>query len=399
MAITLREGRRIMGEEAVVVRPDGVLVPLLVYPTPLFDASGALTGGVNMMVDITERKRAEELAERLSSIVASSDDAIISKNLDGVITSWNRGAERLFGYAAEEIVGKSVMTLIPPDREDEEARIIESIRHGKHVEHFETIRQRKDGSQVWVSLTISPLKDARGKVIGASKIARDMTERRRADQHLKTLVGELNHRVKNTLAVVQSIASQTLGHASTIEEARDAFGSRLINLGKAHDVLTKESWTRANLAEIVTDTIKPHAGGQNRFRIEGPDVHVAPSAALAFAMALHELSTNAAKYGALSTEHGHVVIVWELQGEGEDRRLALHWEESGGPPVKTPKRKGFGSRLIERALAAELRGNVRVAYEPSGVVCTIDAPMPVGKEVFGEQSDEAESKAGSDRRG
>lgn len=397
MAITLREGRQIIGEEAMVERPDGVLVPLLVYPTPLFDASGALAGGVNMMVDITERKRAEELAERLSSIVESSDDAIISKTLDGIITSWNKGAERLFGYTAKEIVGKSILTLIPPDRHDEETDILDRIRKGEHIEHFETVRLRKDGSQVWVSLTISPLKDAGGKVIGASKIARDMTARRHADEHRKILIGELNHRVKNTIAVIQSIASQTLGHASTMKEARDSFSSRLINLAKAHDVLTRESWKSANLAEIVGDTVNPHSGGKNRFLIEGPDVQLAPSAALAIAMALHELSTNAAKYGALSSEAGQVDIVWSLYGSNDDRRLTLRWSESGGPPVSAPKRKGFGSRLIERALAAELGGEVRVQYEPSGLVCTIDAPVPVGQEL-GEPSDRSAGRTGSNSR-
>ncbi|CDM61708.1 MULTISPECIES: sensor histidine kinase [Rhizobium] len=138
-----------------------------------------------------------------------------------------------------------------------------------------------------------------------------------------------------------------------MEEARDAFGSRLINLAKAHDVLTRESWASANLAEIIADTVKPHAGGENRFHIEGPDLQLAPSAALGFAMALHELCTNAAKYGALSTENGHVSIVWAMEGEGDERRLILHWAENGGPKVVPPKHKGFGSRLIERALAAD----------------------------------------------
>ncbi|MHA6646259.1 PAS domain-containing protein [Mesorhizobium sp. A623] len=399
MAIALKEERAVHGAEAVAERPDGVRVPFLAFPTPLRDAAGEVSGAVNMMVDITERKHAEELAERLAAIVESSDDAIVSKNLDGVITSWNRGAQHLFGHDADEIIGKSIMTLIPQDRRDEETDILGHIRRGEPIEHFETIRLRKDGSQVWVSLTVSPLKDASGRIIGASKIARDMTERRRADEHRKVLIGELNHRVKNTIAVIQSIASQTLGHASTMEEARTAFSSRLINLAKAHDVLTRENWKSANLAEIVGDTVGPHSGGENRFLIEGPDVQLAPSAALAISMALHELSTNAAKYGALSSEAGQVDIVWSLYGSNDDRRLTLRWSESGGPPVTAPKRRGFGSRLIERALAAELGGEVRVQYEPSGLVCTIDAPVPVGQEVSGGPGDRSASRTGSDSRG
>ncbi|UDL89338.1 PAS domain S-box protein [Mesorhizobium sp. PAMC28654] len=146
--------------------------------------------------DITARKRAEAAGEQLAAIVGSSDDAIISKNTDGIIASWNKAAERLFGYTADEIIGKSIMLLIPTDRHEEEVDILESIRRDEHIDHFETIRLRKDGSHVWVSLSVSPLKDAEGKIIGASKIARDMTERRRADEHRKIMVGELNHRVK-----------------------------------------------------------------------------------------------------------------------------------------------------------------------------------------------------------
>lgn len=398
LAIALKEKRPIQGAEAIAERSDGVKVPFLAYPTPLRGASGKLTGAVNMLVDITERKRAEALAQRLAAIVESSDDAIVSKSLDGTIISWNEGAERLLGYGSDEIIGKSIMTLVPQDRHDEEVGILERVRRGEHIQHYETLRQRKDGSLVWVSLTISPLNDAAGKAVGASTIARDMTERRRADEHRKTLMDELNHRVKNMMAVIQSIATQTLGQASTLEEARTAFSSRLINLATAHDLLTRESWESANLSEIVSDTVKPHADGKTRFRIEGPDVRLSPSAALAMSMALHELSTNAAKYGALSNENGQVVIAWKIGGSDTARRLVLHWQESGGPRVAKPKTKGFGSRLIERALALELGGEVRVDYESSGLECTIIAPLPAGQELPGGQRGRR-SEARSDRRG
>jgi len=381
MATALKEVRAIHGAEAVAERPDGVRVPFLAYPTPLRDAFGKVTGAVNMLVDITERKRAEELAERLAAVVESSDDAIISKTLDGTITSWNKGAQLLFGYCADEIVGQSIMTLVPEDRQDEEVEILDRIRRGEHIQHYETQRRRKDGSIVWVSLTISPIKNAAGKISGASKIARDMTERRLADEHRHTLMRELNHRVKNTMAVIQSIASQTLGHASTLNEARETFSSRLINLAKAHDILTRESWQSADLADVVSDTVKPHAGGENRFQIEGPSVRLSPSAALAFSMALHELCTNAAKYGALTSEEGRVVITWQVVGVKDNRCLILNWEESGGPTVVVPKRKSFGSRLIERALAAELNGEVHVDFKRSGVACTIKAPLPTGADL------------------
>lgn len=399
MAVALREKRPIHGAEAVAERADGVRVPFLAYPTPLRDASGKVIGAVNMLVDISERKQAEAVAQRLAAIVESSDDAIISKSLEGIVKSWNIGAERLFGFTADEIVGQSIMTLVPPDRNDEELDILARVRQGEHIQHYETLRRRKDGSEVWVSLTISPLKAVAGIVIGASTIARDMTERQRADEHRKTLMGELNHRVKNTMAVIQSIAAQTLGHASTLEEAREAFGSRLINLSKAHDVLTRESWQSADLREIVADTVRPHAGGENRFQIGGPSIRLSPSAALAVAMALHELSTNAAKYGALTSESGRILIAWQIQGDGADRQLVLRWQESGGPPVVQPTRKGFGSLLIERALASELRGEVRVGYETSGLECTIIAPISAGEEFLGGRGGQSGGAANPDRGG
>ena len=209
MAVALKEDRPVRGVEAIAERPDGTRVPFMPYPTPLHDAEGRLIGAINMLVDISERKKAEEYAGRLAAIVEFSDDAIVSKDTKGIIQTWNRGAERLFGYEAEEIIGRPVSILIPPDRQDEEPEILNRIRRGEYVPPYETVRRRKDGSIVDVSLTVSPLKDARGQVVGASKIARDITEKRRNEERRQLLVNELNHRVKNTLATVQSLAAQT----------------------------------------------------------------------------------------------------------------------------------------------------------------------------------------------
>ena len=326
--------------------------------------------------DITGRKNAEKIAQQLAAIVKSSDDAIISTDIDGIITSWNRGAELLFGYMAGEIIGKPVTKLIPPDQQDKEPEILDRIRNGQHVDHSETVRLHKDGSRVWVSLSVSPLRDAEGDVIGASKIIRNMTERRRADEHRAILVGELNHRAKNSLAMVQAIASQTLANASSLTDAQLAFDSRLAALARGHDLLTHGNWLGTDLASVAKATVEPHGGGESRFRIEGPFVPLAPAMALTFTMAMHELCTNAAKYGALSRQKGHVSIIWQVTGNGAESRLKLFWTQKDGPTVTPPMRKGFGSRLIERALAMELSGEIRINYEPSGVVCTIDAPLP-----------------------
>ena len=175
MAIALKEKRPIRGAEALAERPDGTRIPFLAYPTPLFDDTGSLTGAVNTLIDISERKQAEYTAKQFSAIVESSDDAIVSKDLNGTVCTWNPGAERLFGYTAEEIIGKPITILIPPDRRDEEVRILERLRNGERIDHYETVRQRKDGSLVEISLTVSPIKDARGRIIGASKMVLSQT--------------------------------------------------------------------------------------------------------------------------------------------------------------------------------------------------------------------------------
>jgi PAS domain S-box-containing protein len=292
MALALKEQRAIRGMEAVAERPDGTLVHFVPYPTPLYDNSGTLIGAVNMLVDISDRERADLDAQRLASIVESSNDAIISKSLDGIITSWNRGAERLFGYTAEEVIGKAVTILIPEDRISEEPEILERIRRGKRVDHYDTVRRRKDGSLIDISLTVSPLKDADGRIIGASKIARDITERKRAQERQKLLVNEMQHRIKNSLATIQAIATQTLNQHT---EERDAFIARLHALGSAHDLLTSETWERAPLRAIVTRALEPFQERlHERITIDGPaDLWLDTTKSVVVAMALHELATNA----------------------------------------------------------------------------------------------------------
>ena len=366
----LRDGEAIRFERGLVTKGR----VLEVYAFRLEDPGQRRLAVISQ--DITGRKNAENIALRLAAIVKSSDDAIISTDIDGIITSWNRGAELLFGYTVGEATGKNVTILIPLDQQGKEPGILGRIRNGQHIDHFETVWMRKDGSQVWVSLSVSPLRDADGDVIGASKIIRNMTERRRADEHRSILVGELNHRAKNSLAMVQAIASQTLASAASLEAAKLAFDSRLGALARGHDLLIHGNWVGTDLASVVKATVEPHGGGDDRFHIEGPVVELTPATALTFTMALHELCTNAAKYGALLKSEGTVSIVWQVKGNGAESRLHLLWTENGGPIVIPPERKGFGSRLIERALAMELSGEVHINYEPSGVVCTIDAPLP-----------------------
>jgi two-component system, chemotaxis family, CheB/CheR fusion protein len=374
MAVALKEGRAVRDIEAIAERPDGSRVPFLPFPTPLFDASGALIGAVNMLMDLTDRKLAEQYERRLGAIIESSDDAIVSKNLNGVIISWNRGAERLFGYAADEVVGQSITILIPPERLDEETMVIERIRRGERIDHYETVRRRKDGASVDISLTVSPVRDATGRIVGASKIARDITERRRAQEQQELLVGEIKHRIKNTLATVQAIAMQTLRSASADE--RSAFIARLHALANAHDLLTLESWNRAPLRDVVGRVLQPfQEKHRERFLIEGHgDPWLSADRSVLLALVLHELATNAVKYGALSNGSGRVRVEWEVESNGKASRIMLTWKESGGPPVKPPKHKGFGSLLIERVVASEL-GAARFDFLPQGVICTFEISL------------------------
>jgi PAS domain S-box-containing protein len=366
MAQSLKEGRPVRGMTAIAERPDGTRVTFVPYPTLLFDESGVLTGAVNMLVDVTPAARADWTQQWLAAIVDSSYDAIISKDLNGIITSWNAAAEQLFGYTADEVIGKPVTILIPREREDEEPKILESIRQGKRIDRYETVRRRKDGTLLDISLTVSPIRDANGKIAGASKIAHDITEQKQVREQQKLIVTEIKHRVRNTLATVQAIATQTWRSASA--EEKSAFSARLRALADAHDLLALESWGRASLHDVVSRALQPfNEKHRERFRVDGPPMRLEANKSLLLTMTLHELATNAVKYGALSNGKGRIDIGWTLP---EADRLQLVWRESGGPPVVPPQKRGFGSLLIERAFEAE-QGGTHIEFDPAGIVCTL----------------------------
>jgi two-component sensor histidine kinase len=212
--------------------------------------------------------------------------------------------------------------------------------------------------------------------LGEERLTASLRKEKRAVEHQRLLIDELNHRVKNTLATVQSISTQTLRTAETADEARNALEMRLLALSRAHDVLTRESWEGANLTEVVARALEPYqVHGENRLHLKGPQVRLTPRMALALAMALHELATNAVKYGALSNKSGTIDVFWAVQNGAAPPRLNLQWSEAGGPPVTVPHRRGFGSRLIERSLAQDLDGEVEIAFAPTGLVCIVDAPV------------------------
>ena len=308
----------------------------------------------------------EQRLRFLASIVEFSDDAIITKNLDGIITSWNKGAERVFGYTADEAIGQPITIVIPQDRQDEERGILTRIRRGERIDHFETVRQRKHGSLIIVSLTVSPVKNAAGKIVGASKIARDITEQKRSQEQIATLAREAEHRSKNLLATVQATVS--LSQSDTPEGLKQAIEGRILALANVHSLFVETRWIGAELSTIATQELSPYSEkNQGRVQIDGPQVLLEPNAAQVVAVTLHELATNAAKYGALSVPSGQIGLKWVHEADG---RLILHWREIGGPAVKTPTHQGFGTRVIERIIG-QLKGKARFDWHANGLVCEI----------------------------
>ena len=321
--------------------------------------------------DITARKKTEAATSRLAAIVESSDDAIVTKDIDGIITSWNSGAEKIFGYAEEEIIGKPITLLIPADRQHEEVSILERIRRGERVEPYDTVRQRKHGSLIDISVTVSSVRDAAGKIIGASKIGRDITARKRSEEAMQLLAHEVDHRSKNLLALVQ--ATVHFSAADSPSAMKAAIEGRIQALSNVHALLAQSRWAGADLRSLIEDELHPYLlPGTPRSDLDGPDLILKPQSAQLIAMVLHELTTNAVKYGALSVPSGRLRINWLHTGTG---KLVLRWVEIDGPPVNPPTRQGFGTRVLDRAVHAQLNGKLRFDWRAEGVVCDIEVEI------------------------
>ena len=322
--------------------------------------------------DLIERKQMDLVDQRLAAIVGSSDDAIVSKDLNGIIATWNRGAERLFGYSAEEVIGKPITILIPASRNDEEPEILARVQRGERVDHFETVRQRKDGTQIDVWLTVSPVKDASGKVVGASKIARDVSERMHAQQRQELLTQEITHRTKNIFALVQAVIARSFAGKKTVKEAEQAVLSRLHSLAQTHVMLIDRDWQGADMAEVVRGELSPYDG---RYTMEGPTVELNARAAQNFALAVHELATNAVKYGALSNQFGRVHISWSVGRPNGHDHFEFRWHERGGPRVSPPSRKGFGSTVLEQVMAEYFETPPQMEFAADGVRYEVVGPL------------------------
>jgi PAS domain S-box-containing protein len=331
----------------------------------LRDASHLLWREISRARAQSAERRSEE---RYRRIFEQANDLIITATLDQVLTDVNPAAAAAIGLPREEIIGRSMHDFLAPgSREQARAKLIEKLEAGGTTNHqLEVVSKTGEVLQWEVNSTLTL--DNAGKPVGLHAIARDVTERRRAEERQALLVNELNHRVKNTLALVQGLALQSFREGRDPAEARLAFQRRLAALAAAHDLLTRESWEGATLSGLAEGGLGHLTGGERRVEIGGPDVTLGPKEAVSLVLALHELSTNASKYGALSNGEGRVRVSWQLEGS----TLRLEWRETGGPPVAAPEHRGFGLRMIERALAADLGGSVRMDFEPAGLVCRIE---------------------------
>ncbi len=309
---------------------------------------------------------------------SSSEDAILSKDLRGIILSWNNSAERLFGFTAEEAIGKPITIIIPSDRLDEEPLILGKIHRGERIEHFETVRRRKDGSLVDISLTISPIRNALGQVVGASKIARDITDVRRIREHQQLLLREMSHRVKNLFAVSGSIVGLSARSAKTPKELAESTRSRLAALARAHSLTFSRGFNQSapeptTLQSLVRIIVAPFDDTEkSRIALSGIDVGVSGASVTSLALLLHEFATNAAKYGALSTDKGLVEVVVAQ----EDGSVIVSWTEKDGPRVSTPPAGGlgFGDVLSRIAITDQLGGEITRDWRPEGLAIRLSVP-------------------------
>lgn len=335
--------------------------------------------GIGVSIDdITERSEAERALrrsqQRLDLAVEAHAVGVFDWHIPSGKIVWNREEEMLFGLAPGAFSGVIEgwrSQLLPEDLVRMEAEMGAAMAARQETMAFEFRIRRPDGAVRWVEGAARFLYAPDGtprRMVGTNM---DVTERKVAEEHQRLLINELNHRVKNTLAIVQGIAWQSFHPAGMPRGVIEAFEGRLSALAAAHDVLTRQSWESASVASIVAEAVAPHHAADGRLTAQGPAVDLEPKTAVALGLAMHELATNAVKYGALSGSAGQVAVRWTT----EAGRLRLTWRETGGPAVAQPSRRGFGARLLEQGLSKELRGPVRLEFLPEGVLCVVEASL------------------------
>jgi PAS domain S-box-containing protein len=379
----LHGGEAVRGRETCVLRPDGSSVPVLANIDPLFGDDGALIGAVTCFQEIDSvDTRLKDQERSFRELLDALPAAVYTTDAQGKITFFNRAAASLAGR--EPKIGEDewcvTWRLYNPDGSrmaHDQCPMAQALKRNEPVRGAEAIVERPDGSRVWMTPYPTPLRDADGNLTGAVNMLIDISERKRAEVRQKALIDEVNHRVKNTLATVQAFAAQTLRHAVS-PEMRESFEARLMALSRVHDQLSRQQWESAELEAVLKDVFAPHRGERgDRIRLGGSPVRLPPRTALSLAMVLHELTSNAARYGALSVPQGVLTVTWRLSETGAKQMLHIAWSEDGGPRAEKPTKQGFGLKLLERGIGKELGGQSHIAFTPDGVRCTIDVPLPV----------------------
>jgi PAS domain S-box-containing protein len=386
-----RYARQVRGEYAHYsiqkrfMRKDGGIVFVNVLSSSVLDQQGRFRYGVRVVQDVTEQLQAEERlrqSERhVRELLEALPAAIYTTDAAGRITYYNQAAVEFSGRTP--ILGSDewcvTWRLFTPDGiplPHDQCPMAVALKEGRAVRGAEAIAERPDGTRVPFIPFPTPLRDASGRIIGAINMLVDITERKQAEEHQRVLIDELNHRVKNTLATVQSIASQTIRTSPAIETFSENFEARLLSLSKAHELLTRQAWTGVNLRDIICQELEPYDDGSaTRVLLVGPNLMLEPRVGLALSLVLHELATNAVKYGALSTEQGLVTVRWSASDAGTPDVLRINWVESGGPVVMPPAQRSFGTRLIERSMTKDLQGMATLDFDPAGLRCVLELPL------------------------
>jgi PAS domain S-box-containing protein len=387
----LKSGQPVRNDEVLIDKADGSRIAVMIDVDPLVDSRGKMVGIVTCFQDVTERNRVHEALEKSRQELREQEErwnatyehaaiGIVEIDADGSFLRVNESICDITGLTRDELLGWKLFARTHPDDRDVDEDLYR--RQVKGEIGFYSIEKRfvrKDGRVIWCSIRSSTVRDAGGHFLYGVRVVQDITARKEAEDRQKLLMDELNHRVKNTLATVQSLATQTARGTDSPEEFRRSFEGRLIALSQAHDQLTRRHWTSADLRAIVSAAVAPYlTQGHERVAISGDDVTVTPRVALTLAMVLHELTTNAVKYGSLSVSAGRVDVNWRIvKAPSQPALLWLEWREHEGPLVEEPKRRGFGSRFIEGSVAAELQGAARLHFDAAGLRCTMGVPHEI----------------------
>jgi PAS domain S-box-containing protein len=389
LTAVLESGTAVHDKEVSISRADGFSAYLVVHVDPVKDEGGGTVGAV-VCLDWAGKKQRDKTADKtqpedehlLREVLEAIPVPVYTTDRQGRLTFYNKAAVEFAGHEPLLGIDQWCMSwrLYTPEGEPlphDQCPMAAALKEGRAIRGTEAIAERPDGTRVPFLPFPTPLRDAQGNITGGINMLVDISDRKRAEERQRTMVDELNHRVKNTLATVQSLAAQTLRAPKVSKDVRGAFEARLFALSRTHDHLTRTHWQSADFKNIVQDIFMPFRYlGANRVRLKGASVEIATQAAMTLSMILHELATNASKYGALLEDSGFVEVSWHTAWRNSERRMIIEWQESEGPPVDEPLFKGFGSRLLESGVRQSLKGDVQIAYDRLGVRCVIDLPFP-----------------------